>query len=149
MQLHVDNEYIAAEQRTYGGIGIVVGTEEVEGQTQAFFQMHRLRHDLEVEYYKNTCDLMETDDAVFDIPDRYTETIVHMVLEKCYLKGGYDARLAAFWNAKSEPAIKEAKAQAVIPTLGRRRELRRSAPRLGHMTYNQKTGLFRLQLGRP
>ena len=95
------------------------------------------------------CDLMTADDAVFDIPDRYTETIVKMVLEKCYLKGGYDTQLAAFWHQKAEAEIKEAKAQAVIPTLGKRRELRRSAPRLGNLTYNNATGLFRLRMGRP
>lgn len=149
MQLHVDEQYLAAEPRNYGGSGIVLGTEDVEGTPQAFFQMHRLRNDLEVEYYKNTVDLMETDDAVFDIPDRYTETIVKMVLEKCYLKGGFDPQLAAFWHAKAETELKEAKAQAVIPTLGKRRELRRSAPRMTNLTYNNRTGLFRLRLGRP
>ena len=149
MQLHVDSEYTAVEPRNYGGSGILLGTQEVEDSTQAFFQMHRLRHDLEVEYYKNVCDLMHADDDVFDIPDRYTETIVKMVLEKCYLKGGYDPQLAAFWHAKAETEIQEAKAQAVIPTLGRRRELRRSTPRLANMTYNNRTGLFRLRMGRP
>ena len=149
MQLHVDEKFLAAEPRAYGGSGILLGTDDVDGTPQAFFQMHRLRHDLEVEYYKNVCDLMETDDAVFDIPERYTETIVKMVLEKCYLKGGFDPQLAAFWNTKAESEIKEAKAQAVIPTLGKRRELRRSAPRLTNLTYNNATGLFRLRRGRP
>lgn len=149
MQLHVDNDYQDAEPRNYGGSGILVGTQEVEGTQQAFFQMHRLRHDLEVEYYRNTCDVMTHDDDVFNIPDRYTETIVHMTLEKCYLKDGYDPRLAAYWQTKAEAEIKEAKAQAVIPTLGKRRELRSSAPRLANLTYNNATGMFRLRLGRP
>lgn len=149
MQLHVDNDYQAAEPRSYGGSGILVGTQEVEGTPYAFFQMHRLRHDLEVEYYRNTCDVMTDDDDVFNIPDRYTETIVHMTLEKCYLKDGYDPRLAAYWHEKAETEIKEAKAQAVIPTLGKRRELRSSAPRLANLTYNNATGMFRLRLGRP
>ncbi|MCY3739899.1 MAG: hypothetical protein OXH00_02645 [Candidatus Poribacteria bacterium] len=149
MRLHVDNDYQAAEPRSYGGSGILVGTQVVEGTPQAFFQIHRLRHDLEVEYYRNTCDVMTDDEDVINIPDRYTETIVHMTLEKCYLKDGYDPRLAAYWQAKAEMEIKEAKAQAVIPTLGKRRELRRSAPRLTNLTYNNRTGLFRLRLGRP
>ncbi|MXZ00209.1 hypothetical protein F4Y93_06000 [Candidatus Poribacteria bacterium] len=149
MQLHVDNDYIDAEPRNYGGSGILVGTETVEEIPQAFFQMHRLRNDLEVEYYRNTCDVMTADDDKLNIPDRYTETIVHMVLEKCYLKDGYDPRLAAYWHAKAETEIKEAKAQAVIPTLGKRRELRRSYPRLSNLTYNNATGMFRLRLGRP
>ena len=148
MQFHVDNDYRNAEPRNYGGSGILIGTDTVEGTPQAFLQMHRLRHDLEVEYYKNTCDQMTDDEDVIDIPDRYTETIVHMVLEKCYLKNAYNMQLASYWGAKAEAEIKEAKAQAVIPTLGRRRELRRSVPRLGNLTYNNRTGLFRLRLGR-
>lgn len=147
MQLHVDNDYRDAEPRSYGGSGILIGTDESD-PPYGFFQMHRHRHDLEVEYYKNTCDQMTDDDDVFNIPDRYTETIVHMTLEKCYLKNAYNMQLAAYWGAKADAEIKEAKAQAVIPTLGRRRELRRSLPRLGNLTYNNRTGLFRLRLGR-
>ena len=148
MELHVDSDYRAVEPRSYGGSGVLIGVDAAD-PPYAFFQMHRLRHDLEVEYYRNVCDVMEDDDDVINIPDRYTETIVHMTLEKCYLKNAYNTQLAAYWGAKADAEIKEAKASAVVPTLGRRRELRRSLPRLGNLTYNQRTGLFRLRLGSP
>ena len=153
MQLHADEEYLNATPGNYGGTGIVIGTNpyELDGDIEElpFFQMHRLRNDLEIEYYRNVCDLLEHDGQELDIPDRYSETITKMVLEKANMKSRYDLQSAIFWGEKANEEIKKAKAQAMIPTLGKRRELRRSTPRMTNITYNNATGLFRLRLGRP
>ena len=146
MQMHVDEDYLNAMPSHHGGSGILIGTD---ADAYPFIQMHRLRNDLEVEYYRNVCDRLEHDDQALDIPDRYSETITKMTLEKANLKDKYDLQTALFWKGKADDEIKEAKAQAVIPTLGKRRELRRSAPRLSNLTYNNRTGVFRLRLGRP
>ena len=148
MQLHVDTDYQNASPQQYGGSGIQVGTEVLHDTPQAFLQMHRLRNDLAVEHYKGSCDLMETDDAVCDVPDIYTETLVHQVLEKCYLKV-QNLQLSAYWGTKAAVAIREAKADAVIPTIGRKRNLRRSPGRFSNLTYSNTTGLFTLRFGRP
>lgn len=146
MQLHADEDYVSASPGNYGGSGILIGIDE---ESCPFLQMHRLRNDLEVEYYLNACDLLQDDDDALQIPQRYDETITKMVLEKANMKGKYDMQSSLYWGQKAELEIREAKAQAVIPTLGKRRELRRSTPRMSNLTYNNSTGLFRLRLGRP
>lgn len=144
MQIHTDEEYQSAQPMEYGGEGIRIGRMD---DGQAFFLMHRLRHDLEVEYYQNVCDTLEDDDDILQIPDRYAETIRKMVLEKANLKDSYNPQMAAIYKSEADAEIMEAKAQAMIPTLGKRRELRQTPPRLGNLTYNNQTGLFRLRLG--
>ena len=71
-----------------------------------------------------------------------------MVLDRAYMKGGYNVNLSRDWRNKAERAILDARTQAVIPTLGERREVLGSGGILTNVTYNQQSGLFTLTMGR-
>ncbi len=126
----------------FGGRGIMIGTSEENGADIAFFRMHRLRNDIEVEYYRNVCDPMEEDDDVPQVYQRYHKTLWKMGLEKAYSKGGFNMALAEYWGNKAESEIIYARTQAVIPTAGHRREIRPGTRRVltPNFQYDPSTG---------
>ena len=139
-----DAAYQDADPQEYGGIGVEIGAEPEHAI--AYLQMHRLRNDIEVLYYRNKCDPLLHDDQALEIPQRYHHTIVKMVTAKAYQKGNYNLPAARDWRADAEADIKIARAQALIPTLGERSEIRtggRLLPNLQH----QGNGNFRLRFG--
>lgn len=130
--------------RNFGGEGVLVGVEESD---VAYFRLNRLRNDIEVEYYRNTCEPMEEDTDVPEVPQRYHHTLRKMVLEKAYLKGGYDMALAERWGSEARSEISLARTQAVIPTIGDRLELRSGRRRLQpNFQWDQKTRTGRVRL---
>ena len=148
MRLLADDDYFDATPSEYGGQGIVIGTEEPEEEddTTAFVEMHRLRGDLEVEYYRNVCDeLFELEDRP-NVPPRYHHTLVKQVLEKAYMKNGYDLTLSANFGNGAAGEIQLARAQAYVPTIGPRSEIRRPSllqPNIQHLGNNR----FRVRFG--
>ena len=107
-----------------------------------FIEMNRLREDIEVEYYSNVCDPLESDDDVPQTPKRYHRTHIYQVLEKSYLKGNYDTRAAAYWGSKAQSDILLAKGQAVIPTIGEQSYRQKRRRRLPNIQYNPRSGVF-------
>ena len=154
MELKGDGDYLfpsgieledpAFVLKQYRGEGVLVG---VGDNDVAYIRFNRLRNDIEVEYYRNTCDRMEEDTDVPEVPQRYHHTLRKMVLEKAYLKGGYDMRLAERWGAEARSEISLARTQAVIPTMGDRLEIRSGRRRLlPNFQWDQKTGTGRIRL---
>ena len=143
LRLYGNGDYQDADPQEYGGSGIEIGVDE---NTNAYFQMHRLRNDIEVEYYRNKCDPLLHDDQKLEIPQRYHHTIVKMTTRRCYAKGNYNRAAAADWKAEADEDMKIARAQAIIPTLGQRLEIRRARPLLPNIQY-QGDGHFRIRFG--
>lgn len=148
LRLLADDDYVDADPNRYGGQGVVVGTH-VPKETQppaAFLEMHRLRGDIEVEYYRNVCDELLAFDQIPNVKARYHPTLVKQVLEKAYLKNGYDLTLSARFGAEASGEIELARAQAYVPTIGPRSEIRRPAllqPNIRYLGDNR----FRLRFG--
>ena len=144
LRLFGDAEYQDADPDEFGGVGVEVGTDATDAT--AYIQMHRLRNDIEVEYYRNKCDPLRHDDQALEIPQRYHPTIVKMVTAKAYGKGNYNLPASREWQAKADEEIKRAKAQAIIPTLGKRSEIRTSGRLLANIQYKGQ-GNFSLRFG--
>lgn len=139
-------EFYEADPREYGGEGILIGVDTTQGQKNAYLQMHRLRNDIEVEYYRNKCDPLVRDDQLLEIPQRYHHTIVKMNTSKSYAKGNYNMPAANYWRELAEQEIEYARTQAIIPTLGKRLEIRDSNPLLPNLQY-LGDGNFRIRFG--
>lgn len=122
MRITPDGEYQDAVPEEYGGIGVEIGADE-DFET-AFIQLHRLRNDMEILYYSNYCEELVSDDQELEIPRRYHQTIVKQTVGKAYAKGNMNLSASQYWTAQADREIMVAKAQAKIPTLGSRSELR-------------------------
>lgn len=139
-------EYYEADPREFGGEGVMIGVDTSEGQNNAYLQMHRLRNDIEVEYYRNKCDPLLNDGQMLEVPQRYHHTIVKMVTSKSYAKGNYNMTAANYWRELADQEIELARTQAIIPTLGKRLEIRDSNPLLPNLQY-LGDGNFRIRFG--
>lgn len=128
-----DSLYQDADPAEYGGGGVEVGTDP-ENEI-AFIQLHRLRNDIETEYYRNKCDPLLHDDQPLELQPKFHHTIVKMVVSKAYAKGNYNVPSADRWRADAESDILRQKAQAIIPTLGVRSDIRTSGRLLPNMQY--------------
>ncbi|MYB01994.1 MAG: hypothetical protein F4118_10065 [Acidimicrobiaceae bacterium] len=141
-----DNESVL---EVYGGLGVHVGStlsDGADGFGTAYMRMNRLRNDIEINYYRNYCDPITDDDLPLEVPKRYHRTLQKMVLEKMYSKGGFDLRLQQKWKSEADAEIMHARAQAIIPTMGERSEIR-SANRLQpNYQYDQATGVARVRI---
>lgn len=143
LRIFGDALYQDADPEEFGGVGAEVGIDDDEN---AYIQLHRLRNDIEVEYYRNKCDPLLDDDQKLEIPQRYQHTIVKMVTAKAYGKGNYNLPAAREWKADADEDIKKAKAQAIIPTLGQRSEIRTSGRLLPNIQH-KGNGNFSLRFG--
>ena len=152
MRLLADADYTDAEPAEYGGQGVVIGTGEDDAgnnNEQAYVEMHRLRGDIEVEYYRNVCDELFDLDDVLNTPARYHHTHVKQLLEKAYMKNGYDLTLSSRFGSEASGEMELARAQAYIPTIGSRSEIRRPSllqPSIRHLGGGLH-GRFRVRFG--
>lgn len=151
MRLLADSDYVDAVPEEYGGQGVVIGaTEPTDGvDATAFIEMHRLRSDIEVEYYRNVCDEIFELDENPNVPARYHHTLVKQVLEKAYMKNGYDLTLSTRFGSEASGEIQLARAQAYIPTIGPRSEMRRPGYLQPNIQYQGGGihGRFRVRFG--
>ena len=144
LRLFGDAQYQDANPAEYGGSGVEIGTDP--DTNILYFEMHRLRNDIEVEYYRNKCDPLLHDDQKLEIPQRYHHTIVKMTVSKAYARNNYNLPAAREWEDKANKDIKLAKAQAIIPTLGKRSEIRTSGRLLPNIQH-RGDGNFRIRFG--
>ena len=143
-RLFGDAMYQDADPEEYGGVGVEVGTDP--DTENAYMELHRLRNDIEVEYYRNKVDPLLHDDQKLEIPPRYHHTIVKMTVSKAYAKGNYNLPASREWRLDADDEIKRAKAQAIIPTLGRRSEMRTSGRLLPNIQH-RGNGSFHIRFG--
>jgi len=133
MRLFGDGDYQDADPQEYGGAGVEIGVDP-ENYT-AFTQLHRLRNDMEILYYSNYCEELVSDDQLLEIPQRYHNTIVKMTVGKAYAKGNMNLSASQYWMGQADHEIMIAKAQAKIPTLGSRSELRTATMQQPNVEY--------------
>ena len=108
-----DQEYIDNVTGYEGGIEIGIDVDTVP-----FFELHPVRNDIIIEYYKNTVQILDDDNDIPEIPDRYHRTIVDMVIARACEKDGYNLALSARYHERASRAIRQARMQAKQATLG-------------------------------
>ena len=130
------DEYVD-ENRAHFGEGVQIAYELEDGEKVAFFQIHQLKDDIEIDYYRNTTDALASDDSEIEIPLRYHRTLVKMVLGRAWKKQGRDLQTALVYDREVEKDISYARSQAAVKTLGPflRTERRRRGSRRPYMTY--------------
>lgn len=122
MQIQVDADYRNADHGLYQGPGVQVGVDTTGGGSVAWLQLHCMKNDLEIDYYRNTCPPVLNYDEELELPyyppARYHPTIIDMTLEKAMRKGQYNMAAANDYEARSKRDIMYARAQATLKTRG-------------------------------
>jgi len=122
MQLHSDADYRNADRGLYQGPGVQIGVDTTDGANAAWIQLHCMKNDLEIDYYRNTCPPVLNRDEELALPyyppARYHPTIIDMTLEKAMRKGQYNLGAANDYEARSKRDIMYARAQATLKTRG-------------------------------
>lgn len=117
-QLYGDVAYQGADPAQMGGVGVQVGNDE----ETPWFEMHRLKKDIQIDYYRNTCPPIVNYDEPLELPlyppERYHPTLVTMVVEKAMRKGQYNLRAAADCKTRADADIAHARSQAHLKTRG-------------------------------
>ena len=154
LRVMVDEDYVDADPQQYRGDGVLIGIEPDDQDSisagSAFIEMHRHRNDIEIEYYRNTCDpLVEVDD-IPNVPLRYHPTLVEMTVGKANKKGGHDLQQSSQFESKAAGEILLARTQAKIATMGSRSYARRHLniqPNIQYMGGGIANGRFRIRFG--
>lgn len=119
LRLYGDSDYLAADPVAQQGGGVQIG---VDDNTVAWFEMHRLKNDIQVDYYRNTCPIVTDFDEALGLPlyppARYHPTIVTMTVEKALRKGQYNIQVAESYKARADEDIRSARSQAKLKTYG-------------------------------
>lgn len=130
------DEYIS-EDRSHFGEGVQVAVEDENDTDVAFFQLHQMKDDIEIDYYRNTTDDFVDDDSLIQLPSRYHRTLIKMVLGRVWKKQGRDLQTALVYDREVMKEISYARSQAQIKTLGSilRTERHRRRSRRPYMTH--------------
>lgn len=134
MRLYGDSEYLDADPEVQRGDGVQIGVDASEARHHddsdrvtseddvAWFEMHRLKNDIQVDYYRNTCPAVTDFDEALNLPlyppVRYHPTIVTMTVEKALRKGQYNIPVAESYKARADEDIAYARSQAKLKTYG-------------------------------
>lgn len=122
MSIQVDADYRNADRSLYQGPGVQIGVDTAGGGEVAWIQLHCMKNDLEIDYYRNTCPrVLNRDEELalpFYPPARYHPTIIDLTLEKAMRKGQYNMGAANDYEARSRRDIMYARAQATLKTRG-------------------------------
>lgn len=100
--------------------GIQVVGDSFDDSPAPFFQLHEQRKDLHVDYYKNDVREPESDSERLEIPNRYREHLMNLILEMAYDKDGLNPNLALKYGGKAKMDMMIAKNQEKQKTKGRR-----------------------------
>ena len=122
MRIQADADYRNADHGLYQGPGVQVGVDTTGGGSVAWIQLHCMKNDLEIDYYRNTCPRVVNRDEELALPyyppARYHPAIIDMVLEKAMRKGQYNMAAANDYESRSRRDIMYARAQATLKTRG-------------------------------
>ena len=143
MSIAASPEYLEAQWEDYGDrVEIAVDRQaDSEGNFEypSYFQLHQLRDDIELDYYRNTTDPLTRDDDEIQIPRRYHRTLIEMVCARALRKDGYDLVMAREYDKKTKDEISYARTQAQIKTLGPLKRVERYG-RTGNRRYMTVSG---------
>ena len=122
MGIQTDADYRNADASTYQGPGVQIGIDTTGEAGTAWLQLHCMKNDLEIDYYRNTCPPILNYDEELELPyyppARYHPTIIDMVLAKAMRKGQYNLAAANDYEGRSKRDIMYARAQATLKTRG-------------------------------
>lgn len=114
-----DEDYLNTPRTEYGNEGPQFAVEREGADSRLYFQLHEFRQDIELDFYRNEVEPIQTDTEDLEIPDTYHRTIIKMVVARALRKGGRDLTGALYWEAEAEKDIQAARAQAALRTRGR------------------------------
>lgn len=115
-----DRDFIITSRRMYGSEGPQFGVNVSEaGERNMYFQLHPYRQDIELDFYKNEVEAIDTDHKELELPSIYARTVIKMTAGRALRKGQRDLQGALYWEAEAEKEITRARAQAVLQTRGR------------------------------
>ena len=115
----VDSDFYRVPRAAYGDDGPQFAVDRRDDTQTLYFQMHEYRQDIELDFYKNEVEPIDTDHEDLEVPDVYHRTLIKMVAARALRKGSRDLTSALYWEAEAEKEIKAARAQAVLRTRGR------------------------------
>ena len=113
LKFYVDDDYVDNVDELGGGVQFAYDDDNVP-----FFMFHPLRNDIVIEYYRNTTRILENDEDVPEIPDRYHRTLIDMVIARSLEKDGFNLQLASYYQGRVAKGLREARGQAMQNTLG-------------------------------
>lgn len=138
MAIRTSDEYQNAEATpaSYYGKGVQVAVNDTTNPV-AYFQLHQLKDDIEIDYYSNVTPELTSDDDEIVIPQRYHRTLIKMVLARAWRKQNRDLRAAETYEKDADDEIAYARSQAAVKVLKpiRRVERFRRGGRGRYMTY--------------
>ena len=120
LTFHTDDEYKAYLNSSPNCNGIEVVGDSYDPNPVPFFQLHEQRKDIQIDYYKNEVKEPETDSEHVEVPNRYREHIMNLVLEMAYDKDGINMNLALKYRADAMKQMMIAKNQEKQKVRGRR-----------------------------
>lgn len=146
LTIYTDDVYQSASPQLQGGLGVQVGVRRVGGIATAYFQLHRLRNDIQVDYFQTICAEMTRDTDIPEIAPVYHPTLIEQTLEMCYEKNGYDMALAQKHGNKARADISYAFAQQSLKTYEHMSPMDSNQVN-DYVTYDGATGTFRGRIG--
>ena len=138
MTFRTSEDYQEAEEHEYYGKGVQVAVNNLTDSV-AYFQLHQLKDDIEIDYYSNvTPDLTDDDDEIV-IPQRYHRTLIKMVLSRAWRKNNRNIRAAETYEKDADDEIAYARSQAAVKVLKSIRRVERFSrgSRGRYMTYEK------------
>lgn len=107
--------YTSGSIYTYDGATWTADTDK-----DAFFEVHPVRNDIEIDYYRAVTTTLSADTDVPDIPTRYHRHIVSLATAYAFRKDNFDSNLAALYEGEAQKGMLFAKAHAAQGTRSRR-----------------------------
>ena len=144
-----DDRYSEVSPSVRDGKGIQVGVAEQEDGTDVmYFQAHRLKNDIEVDYFRQSCNPIEHDDDPLEVPHVYYPHLENMTLEQCWSKRRIDMVTADRYGTKAAGQILEARTHAKQKTQDPvpMHENRYRRHNSDYSTYNSNSGLWHARL---
>ena len=114
-----DQDFPLTTRAAYGNDGPQFAVERTNDTQALYFQFHEFRQDIELDFYRNEVEPIETDYEDLQVPDVYHRTLIKQVAARALRKGGRDVESALIWEAEANEEIRKARAQAVLRTRGR------------------------------
>jgi len=132
----VSADYLRATDPTFGN-RIEIAHNVVSSAKIAYFQLHQVKNDVEIDYYRNITEELTNDDEFIEIPSRYNRTLIKMVCGRALKKSRLNLQAALVYDREAKEEIAYARSQAAVKTLGSilRVEKYRRRHRNPYMTY--------------
>ena len=150
--LFADQDYGQAIARSPAGTGINIGTQTQtldDGTTreEAFFQLHRFRDDIEIDYWAHDTTKMATDDDSPEQQERFHEDIFEIALADAWTVGGRNMRLAEYHESRAIDRINQSRTNQLKKAHGRRiRTERITLANVPYATYDAASDAFTISI---